>query len=200
MGGQNILLKSILEGQPIYWMSLELIACTVINKIRKIMFNFLWNGNSETNHYHLCRWDILSRPKSYGGWGFRNLSLFNSSLNANTLWHVLNRDGIWHKIIKNKYLHNSTIINWFCSATFKHNSASRICNNLLKSVHLITHWLSWLPGSGHLISISKDHILGMGDRAILSEELIDHLHIKKISVLAQATTHQSTPDYYGKWI
>jgi hypothetical protein len=164
------------------------------------MFNFLWNGNNESNHYHLCRWDVLSRPKSCGGWGFRNLFHFNTTLNANTLWRVLNREGIWHNIIKDKYLQNTTIINWFRSVSFKQNSASRIWNSLLKSVHLITHWLSWVPGSGHLISLGRDHILGLGDRSLLSPDLIEHLKKKKITVLAQAKDHNASHDFIGNWI
>jgi hypothetical protein len=189
LGGLYILIKSVLESQPIYWMSLEIIPCSVLNKVWKLMFNFLWNGNSETKHYHLCRWDVLSRPKFCGGWGFRNLFHFNTALNANTLWRVLNREGIWHNIIKDKYLHNTTIINWFRSVSFKHNSTSRIWNSLLKSVHLITHWLSWVPGSGHLISIGRDQILGLGDKSFLSHDILEHLKKKKITVLAQAKNH-----------
>jgi hypothetical protein len=181
--------KSVLESQPVYWMSLETIPRSVLNKIWKLMFNFLWNGNSETKHYHLCRWDALSRPKHCGGWGFRNLFHFNTTLTANTLWRVLTREGIWHNIIKDKYLHNTTVINWYRSTSFKQNAASRIWNSLIKSVHLITHWLSWIPGSGHLISIGRDRILGLGDRSLLSHDLTTHLKQKKITILAQAKNH-----------
>jgi hypothetical protein len=70
MGGRYILVKTVLEGQPVYWMSMEAIPRSVINKIRKLMFHFLWNGQSDTQQYHLCRWETLSRPKKNGGWGF----------------------------------------------------------------------------------------------------------------------------------
>jgi len=41
VGGWYILLKSILEIQPVYWMSLADIPNSVLNKLRKVMFNFL---------------------------------------------------------------------------------------------------------------------------------------------------------------
>jgi hypothetical protein len=104
------------------------------------------------------------RPKSCGGWGFRNLIHFNTTLNANTLWRVLTQDGIWHRIVMDKYLHQSTIENWLRNDTFHLRSASRIWNNLLKSIHIITHWLSWLSGSGNLISVGNDFILGLRDK------------------------------------
>jgi hypothetical protein len=178
-------------------MSLELIPPAVIKQIHKIMFNFLWKGNNETNHYHLCIWEVLSRPKSCGDWGFYNLLHFNTTLNANTLWHVLNQDGIWHKIIKDKYLQNSTIVNWLRSTSFKQNSASRIWNSLLKSVHLITHWLSWLLGSGHLISLGRDHILRLGVRSLISRDLIEHLWMENITFLSQAKVDHVSTDFIG---
>jgi hypothetical protein len=89
-------------------MSMEALPHSVINKIRKVMFHFLWNGHSDTQH----RWEVLSRPKKNGGWGFRNLFHFNMALNAITLWQVLTQESIWHQVIRDKYLHNSTLINW----------------------------------------------------------------------------------------
>lgn len=54
LGGRYILLKSVLESQLVYWMSLAAIPISVLNKIRKAMFSFLWKGSSENFHYHLC--------------------------------------------------------------------------------------------------------------------------------------------------
>jgi hypothetical protein len=77
-------------------------------------------------------------------------------------------DRIWHKVIIDKYLPHTTIKNWFRSPTFHQKATSRIWNGLLKSVHLITHWLSWTLGSGQLIALGRDMILGMGDKSFLS--------------------------------
>jgi hypothetical protein len=94
LGGHFILVKSTLESLHVYWMSLATIQCTILNKIRIIMFNFLWSGNMDSSHFHLCRWDTLAKPKSYGGSGFRNIFHFSKSLVANTLWRVLMGVGI----------------------------------------------------------------------------------------------------------
>jgi hypothetical protein len=108
LGGRLTLLKSVLESQPVYWMSLEIIPITVLNNLRKIMFNFLWKGNSDSKSFHLCKWERLTIPKCYGGWGLRNLIDFNKALAAHTLWRVLKNEGIWHNIIVDKYLPHST--------------------------------------------------------------------------------------------
>jgi hypothetical protein len=44
LGGRDILLKSVLESQSIYWMAVEFIPRSIINQIRKMSFNFLWKG------------------------------------------------------------------------------------------------------------------------------------------------------------
>jgi hypothetical protein len=69
LGGRFILVKAVLESQSVFWMSMEVIPRTILNKIRKLMFDFLWSGNRDKHQFHLCRWDILSRPKNCGGWG-----------------------------------------------------------------------------------------------------------------------------------
>jgi hypothetical protein len=50
LGGRYILIKTVLEGQSIYWMSMETIPRSVLSKIRKLMFHFLWNGHKDTQH------------------------------------------------------------------------------------------------------------------------------------------------------
>jgi hypothetical protein len=192
LGGRFILIKVVLEGQSVFWMSLEALPRTILNRIRKLMFHFLWNGHSEAQKYHLCRWEILSRPKKNGGWGFHNLPLFNLALNAITLWRVLTQSSLWQKVIKGKYLHNVTLLNWIRQPTHHNNAASRMWNSLCRTFPVIIQWLCWCPGTGHLISIGRDRILGLGDRAFLSEELITLLNGKKVNSLAQAF-HQENP-------
>jgi hypothetical protein len=155
LGGRFILIKAVLESQPVYWMALAAIPVSVLNKIRQLIFNFLWSGCSEKQHLHLCSWEIIAKPKLLGGWGLRNIFLFNRALAANSLWRVLMKDGIWHRVIKDKYLPYCSVSTWFRTTTNRSISASQTWKNLLKSLHLITHWLSWSPGSGHSVIIGK---------------------------------------------
>jgi len=178
LGGRYILVKTVLEGQPVYWMSMEALPRSVINKIRKVMFHFLRNGHSETQQYHLCRWEVLSRPKKNGGWGFWNLFHFNTDLNANTLWRVLTQESIWNQVLMDKYLQNSTLINWLRFPSHIFNSTSRIWSNLTRTIPIINHWLNWRPGVGHLITIGRDQILSISYRSFLHEETITLLNKK----------------------
>jgi hypothetical protein len=116
-----------------------------------------------------------------GGWGLRDIFLFNRSLAAISLWQALMKDGIWHRVIKDKYLIYCLVSTWF-----RTTSASQTWKNLLKSLLFITHWSSWRHASGHSVLIGKDLILGMGNSSLLSRELLTVLKHKNISYLYQA--------------
>jgi hypothetical protein len=179
---------------------MESIPQSVLSKIRKMMYHFLWNGHKDTNHVHLCRWDLLSRPNKNGGWGFRNLVLFNKALNVNTLWRVLSQQGIWNLVLRNKYLQNSTVINWYRLGNHKVRAASRMWTSLVQSVHIILHWLSWSPVLGHYINIGRDQILGLGSKSYLSEELLAQLTLKRVMVLAQVSVAHDPVTSSETWI
>jgi len=149
------------------------------------MFNFLWSRNGKREHIHLCKWEIIAKPKSYGGWGVRNLYMFNRSLVVNTLWHCLIKDDIWHKVLKDKYLPHSTVVTWLRSAILRTHNTSNTWRILVKYLDLITHCLSWSPSSGHSIHIGEDEILGMGLNSILSPDLITTLKQQNIYFLYQ---------------
>jgi hypothetical protein len=65
-----VLLKVVLEIQPVYWLALAHVLISILNTICKICFAFLWSGVKNKKKYHLCSWMSIARPKSYGGWGF----------------------------------------------------------------------------------------------------------------------------------
>jgi hypothetical protein len=56
MGGRLVLIKVVLESLPVYWMSLAHLSISILNKIRRLSFTFLWSGNKNKKSYHLCSW------------------------------------------------------------------------------------------------------------------------------------------------
>lgn len=182
-----------------YWMSMEALPRSVLTKIRKLIFDFLWNGHPERQRFHLFSWELLSRPKRNGGWGIRNLKLFNMALNSVTLWHVLTQESLWHSVIRDKYLQNTSIINWLTRPNHKYNSTSRVWVSLLHSLPIILHWITWCPGTGNQIKIGCDRILGMGIRSILSTELLTTLNSKHVTFLSQASKAQEHYNSTERW-
>jgi hypothetical protein len=186
LGGRFVLIKAVLESQPVFWMTLAAVPNSVLVKIRQLIFSFLWSGCSERKHMHLCNWETIAKPKKVGGWGLRNLFLFNKALAANTLWRVLTKAGVWHNVIKDKYLPYISVATWFRSVSRSQGSASPIWKNLLKALPIIDHWLCWRPGSGLAIQVGRDCILGLGRQSILSSDLIYALKQQGITFLYQA--------------
>jgi hypothetical protein len=86
LGGHLVLLKAVLETQMVYWLALAHVLISILNTIRKICFAFLWSGVKDKKKFHLCNWMLIAKPKSYGGWGLRNILLFSRSLETNTMW------------------------------------------------------------------------------------------------------------------
>jgi hypothetical protein len=44
LGGRYVLVKSVLESLPVFWLAVANFPISVLNKIRRVMFNFLWSG------------------------------------------------------------------------------------------------------------------------------------------------------------
>jgi hypothetical protein len=126
LGGRFVLIKVVLESQPVYWMALENILASVLNRIRQLIFSFLWSDMRGKKHYHLCRWESITKTKRFGGWGLRNLQLFNSIFvgkhfmeSFTEIWHL------WHRVIKDKYLPYSSVSTWLRSTTVHTSRASQ---------------------------------------------------------------------------
>jgi hypothetical protein len=86
LGGGYIMVKSVLENLPVYWLTLAKIPVHVLVKIRHHVFHFLWLGNKAKRGIHLSKWDTILSPKSYGGWDIKNIHLFGKELAAKIVW------------------------------------------------------------------------------------------------------------------
>jgi hypothetical protein len=71
-----LLLKTVLESQSIYWMAVELIPKFIINQIRKLCFNFLWNGNNTTSHIPFMQLGGFIEAKIKWGMGSQEFGSF----------------------------------------------------------------------------------------------------------------------------
>jgi hypothetical protein len=199
MGGRYILIKAVLESIPVYWMAIAKIPATILRSIRQLIFSFLWNGSKATG-YHLCNWESISKPKKMGGWGLKNLSFFNRALLANTLWRILMKPGIWSKVIKAKYFPQLPVLLWIRSSTMRPTAGSQTWKHLLSTLPIILHWLTWVPGNGHLIEVGRDCVLGLGKHAMLSTDLLNLLHQKNLYFLYQFISSSSGGLLSDHWL
>ena len=64
---------------------------------------------AEKLKYQLAKWDILCRPKDQGGLGILDLQIQNKCLLAKWIVNLLNTDGMWQELLKNKYLRSKSL-------------------------------------------------------------------------------------------
>lgn len=126
-------------------MSLSKVPKTVINRIRQSFFNFLWAGKKESAVFHLAKREVLSQPKTCGGWGFKNLHWFGTTLAIKNTWRVITGTCIWSSLIADMYLKNKPFSEriWLVEpSSFK--GGSNIRSALVAGVPWIKRWQVWI--------------------------------------------------------
>lgn len=83
-GGRLTLILSGLDSIPIYFLSSFKLSKRV-SLIERMMRNFLWEGCVEGKRAHFVDWDVVTKLKSQGGLGIRNLLMRNKALLGNRL-------------------------------------------------------------------------------------------------------------------
>jgi len=186
MGGRFVLIKAVLKSKPVYWLALAHIPFSILNRIHMLAFSYLCTGAKNHSSFHLCKWETIAHPKKFGSWGLRNIFFFLRALAAKSLWRGLMVLGIWHRVLKDKYLSHLSVVSWFCTVDPAFISGSSTWRNLVNALPLLLHWLAWKPGAGSSITVGKDEILGLGKRSFLSPELISLINSKHVHFLYQA--------------
>ena len=153
LGGRLVLIWVVLTNLPIYWFALALIPVSILNKIRQLIFSFLWGSSKNKICFHLVDWQTLARPFNSGGWGIKNLAWVSISLRLRSLWWVLKGTGIWHQVISTKYLKQQSMAAWLRNKKFGLRGSSIIWNGFLKTITWLGRCLSWKVGDGRDILI-----------------------------------------------
>jgi hypothetical protein len=103
-GGRLILVKSILEAIPIYWMSLVFVPKDILEKTKQLSYRFLWSGSREKKGIALAKRWAMALPKDMGGWGLKNIHSFSKALEAKCVWHLIGGKGFWCQVITQEYI------------------------------------------------------------------------------------------------
>ena len=104
-----VLVKSVLEAIPVYWMSLSWIPKGILEKIRRLCFRYLWSGKKEEQVTPWVGWKKIAIPKGLGGWGLKNIFHFSQVLAAKGGSRLLQLDSLWTRVIKHKYLSHESV-------------------------------------------------------------------------------------------
>ena len=108
-GGKEILLKSVAMALPVYAMSCFKLPKSTTKALTSAMMDYWWNTTQSQQKIHWISHDKLTMPKSAGGFGFRDLELFNQALLAKQAWRLLHEPNcLFSRFFKSRYYRKTT--------------------------------------------------------------------------------------------
>jgi hypothetical protein len=104
VGGRLVLINSVLTSLAMFLLSFFEVPRGVLERMDYFHSRFFWQGENHKKKYRLARWDILCQPKDQGGLGIQNIDVQNKCLLSKWLFKLINEDGMWQQLLRNKYL------------------------------------------------------------------------------------------------
>ncbi|KAL9665841.1 hypothetical protein QQ045_000162 [Rhodiola kirilowii] len=105
MAGRLVLVKAVLSNLPVYYASLFKMPVQVVAQLERLQRSFLWGSSDKGRKIHYVKWEKVQKPKPFGGLGIQGMAEKNSSLLARWWWRLVSsRDGLWRKMILEKYI------------------------------------------------------------------------------------------------
>jgi hypothetical protein len=109
VGGRLVLINSVLSSLPMFMMSFFEILRGVLKRLDYFRSRFFWQSNKHKKKYRLTKRKVVCTPKDQGGLSVLNLGVHNKCLLSKWLFKLLNGDGVWQQLLKNKYLRDKTL-------------------------------------------------------------------------------------------
>ena len=104
VGGRLVLINSVLTSLTMFMLSFFEVPKGVLEKLDYYRSRFFWQSDEHKKKYRLVKWSILCQPKEIGGLGIKNLDIQNRCLLSKWLFKLINEEGIWQSLLRNKYL------------------------------------------------------------------------------------------------
>lgn len=155
-GGRLVLLNSVLSSLPMFMLSFFEIPRGVLQRLDYYRSSFFWSSDSQKKKYRLTKWDYICRPKDQGGLGVLNLDIMNRCLLSKWLFKLLNGDGLWQNLLRNKYLKSKPL-----SHMSHKPGTSQFWAGLMKVKDQFFQYGSFKPGNGMEIRFWEDTWLGL---------------------------------------
>jgi hypothetical protein len=108
-GGRLVLINSILSSLSIFMLSFFEVPHEILKKLDNYRSKFFWQSDGHKKKYRLTRWNIICSFKDHGRLGILYLDLQNRCLLSKWLFKLINGEGMWQTLLRNKYLKGRTI-------------------------------------------------------------------------------------------
>ncbi|GJW95770.1 RNA-directed DNA polymerase, eukaryota, reverse transcriptase zinc-binding domain protein [Tanacetum coccineum] len=156
--GRLQLIASVLESIHVYWASVFLLPLTVINNINKILKSFLWGHGDSSKGKAKVVWKNICRPRSQGGLGLKDLSIWNKAIITKHLWQVaMEKESLWVKWISTEKLKGRSV--WVINE--EANDSWR-WKNILKLKNEVRDHIVMKIGSGEKTKVIYDNWSSIG--------------------------------------
>jgi hypothetical protein len=149
---KEVLIKAIAQAIPVYVMSVFKLPLGLCDELTKLIRRYWWGAENGRRKTHWIAWDIMLRPKDYGGMGFRDMRLFNQALLARQAWRLVQfPDTLCAQILKAKYYPNGVLLD----TVFTGNGSST-WHAIEYGLELLKKGIIWRVGNGADIRVWRD--------------------------------------------
>jgi hypothetical protein len=149
---KEVLIKAIAQAIPVYVMSVFKLPLGLCDELTRMIRRYWWGAENGKRKTHWIAWDIMLRPKDYGGVGFRDMRLFNQALLARQAWRLIQYpDTLCARILKAKYYPNGVLLD----TVFSGNGSST-WHAIEYGLELLKKGVVWRVGNGANIRIWRD--------------------------------------------
>ena len=101
---KEILIKAVAQSIPTYTMGVFQLSVKLYEELQSMCAWYWWGQMGNERKIHWLSWDKLSRPKSEGGMGFKDLRYFNLAMLAKQGWRLMQDEGtLLFKCLKARY-------------------------------------------------------------------------------------------------
>ena len=109
--GRKILIKAVAQSLPTYTMACFKLPISLCHNLESMICRFFWGQKGDNRKIHWVKWSELCKPKTQGGMGFKDLSLFNDALLAKKTWRLLHdKSSLFYRVFKAKYFPDTSVM------------------------------------------------------------------------------------------
>ena len=162
--GKEILLKAVVQAILTFAMSCFKLPRGLCDEIEALIRKFFLGQKGEQRKIHWKKWEVLCKPKSEGGMGFKDLGKFNDTMLAKQVWRLLkDQNSLFFRVFKAIYFPRGSIFEAQVA------EGSYAWQSILKARRVISKGMRWRIGDGKSTSIyNDDWLLGRGSAKVVS--------------------------------
>nr|XP_029145738.1 uncharacterized protein LOC114924657 [Arachis hypogaea] len=98
--GKLVLIKSVLNSLPVYYLSLYKMPKAVAEKLISLQRRFLWSKEDGRQGMVLVKWELVQAPKKFGGLGVGDAMIRNTALLFKWWWRFAKEEcPLWKKVV-----------------------------------------------------------------------------------------------------